>query len=171
MNYTVSIQCNNYIPKLYINATTTGTETITKVSVYSQSTWDDNPVWSKEYSNVSSIAEELISQQLDGACLNKDLIIVKIDAVDSSSTERNPSYIAIVYNKRIEILKTLSYCKELCDCCKFPEGLLNSMLQVKALDYAIQSGDIAKAITYWNKWYKGEWNCNQSNNTGGCGCE
>jgi hypothetical protein len=77
----------------------------------------------------------------------------------------------ITYNKKIEINKTLSYCKELCDCCKFPDGLLNSLLQVKALQYAIEVNDVDRAITYWNKWYKGEWGCeNSSNNNGGCNC-
>ena len=162
---------SNNVPLLNFECTGENTEVITKASVYSQSTWgSDNPHWTKTYANVTSIEElGIASEALEGACLNKDLIIVKVE-YNIGGVKSQP-YIMITYNKKIEINKTLSYCKELCDCCKFPDGLLNSLLQVKALQYAIEANDVDRAITYWNKWYKGEWGCeNSSNNNGGCNC-
>jgi hypothetical protein len=173
MRYTVSIQYDGAKPYLHIEAESLmGTEVIQKVSVFNQDSWGtDNPAWESQEAS-TFFSETLFSESLEGACLNRDLIIVKFNVYNINATEKNQVYTAIVYNKKIEINKTLSYCKELCDCCKFPEGLLNSMLQVKALQYAIEANDVDKAITYWNKWYKGEWGCEGSEKKiGGCGCE
>lgn len=169
------ITYSNNVPSLNFSCRREDTEVITKASVYSQSTWSSKDAhWSKSYNNVSSIEETNIhSEDLDGACLNRDLIIVDVEYTEGISDVRaTQHYTMITYNKKIEINKTLSYCKELCDCCKFPEGLLNSLLQVKALQYAIEANDVDKAVTYWNKWYKGEWGCEGSEKKiGGCGCE
>ena len=173
------IEYSNCTPLLKFGFTGDNTEVITKASVYSQKSWrkeEDAAHWSKEYnpavSNITYGSIELTSEELDGACLNRDLIIVDVEYKSDAFTDaRIQHYQAITYNRKIEINKTLSYCKELCDCCKFPEGLLNSLLQVVALQYAIEAGDVDKAVTYWNKWYNGEWGCEGSNKKiGGCGC-
>ena len=173
------INYSNCTPLLTFGFTGDSTEIITKVSVYSQKSWGKENAtahWSREYnpavSNITYGSIELTSEELDGACLNKDLIIVEVEYKASASDDAKVMHYAVAtYNRKIEINKTLSYCKELCDCCKFPEGLLNSLLQVVALQYAIETGDIDKAVTYWNKWYNGEWGCEGSDKKiGGCGC-
>lgn len=153
------------------------TEVILKASVYSQKSWgkgEDAAHWSEEFEPAvtSVVRHDIHSEDLDGACLNRDLIIVDVEyKTDALHDSRIYHYQTITYNRKIEINKTLSYCKELCECCKFPEGLLNSALQVIALQYAIEANDVDRAVTYWNKWYNGEWDCKGSTKKiGGCGC-
>jgi len=50
--------------------------------------------------------------------------------------------------------ETMQYVKEVENTCELPKGLINMILQLKAIQYSIDSGHYTQAIKYYNKFYK-----------------
>lgn len=63
----------------------------------------------------------------------------------------------------------LPYLKELSNTCNIPKGFINLILQVKALDLAIRTGNYLEAVKYWKKFFKGN-NFNSINLNNNCNC-
>ena len=61
----------------------------------------------------------------------------------------------------------LNMIREMGNTCSIPDNFINSFLEYKALETAIDSKHYTKGIEYYNKWFK---NNNTLAITGGCGC-
>lgn len=61
--------------------------------------------------------------------------------------------------------ETMQYVKEVENTCELPKAFINKILQLKAIQYSINSGHYTQAIEYYNKFYK---NLNVNPKT--CGC-
>lgn len=62
--------------------------------------------------------------------------------------------------------KTMGYIKEVENSCEIPRDFVNMILQLKAIQYSVDSGHFTQAVKYYNKFYK-----NLSVNTSHtCGC-
>lgn len=146
-----------------------------KIDIDSQDTYisngpSANPVWSKSYAGGTSVTEVIPTTALDGACLNKDVMFVYVTSVPNNydtSTARTDIHtqVFMIYKKEIELIKALQYCSEIeCDCnrCENNIGLINHILQAKALKYAMDAGDTDRVKCYWNKWFKAKSECGNS---------
>lgn len=61
---------------------------------------------------------------------------------------------------------TMGYVKETENTCEIPKDFINMILQLKAIQYSVNSGHFTQAVKYYNKFYK-----NLSVNTfSTCGC-
>lgn len=61
--------------------------------------------------------------------------------------------------------ETMAYVKEIESTCDLPKSFINMILQLKAIQYSINSGHYTQAISYYNKFYK-----NLGVRTKPCGC-
>lgn len=62
--------------------------------------------------------------------------------------------------------ETMGYVKEVENTCEIPKAFINMILQLKAIQYSINSGHFTQAIKYYNKFYK---NLSEGS-TASCGC-
>lgn len=61
----------------------------------------------------------------------------------------------------------MNYIKELGSNCNIPQAFINHILQLKALETSVKTGNYPDAIKYYNKFFKGKGTFIQE---GGCGC-
>lgn len=168
---TINVQVSSVNYKLY------------RIDIDSQDTYisngpSANPVWSKQYVGGTSITEVIPTTSLEGACLNKDVIFVYVQSVPNtfnpaSADARNDIDVQcfMIYKKEIELIKAMQHCNWYsCEQnrCKRNEGLINHILQCKALQYAMEAGDSDRVKCYWDKWFKAKSECGNSQP---CGCQ
>jgi len=62
--------------------------------------------------------------------------------------------------------ETMAYVKEIENECILPKSFINMILQLKAIQYSINSGHYTQAIKYYNKFYR----TLSASTTNSCGC-
>ena len=63
--------------------------------------------------------------------------------------------------------ETMQYVKEVENSCEIPRNFVNFILQLKAIEYSINSGHFTQAIKYYNKFYNKKFSASVVNP---CGC-
>lgn len=108
-----------------------------------------------------------------GGDITKDILYIYVGTHGTPQAETpcgldNTTAMAIVFNMKDILNKSMSYMKEMEDECNPPKGFIDFILKLKAVKYALKSQNYTKANQYWKKFFK-----NVSIpvlNTKGCGC-
>lgn len=160
-------------PTLTISVQVSSGYRLKYIDIDSQDTYISNgpsahTVWSKEYNgNVLNRTEVIPTEDLEGACLNKDVLFIYITSeLIGAESESVHKQLFIIYNKQIELIKALKFCGD-CNQCERPSGLINHILQMQAIKYAIDAGDSDRVKCYWDKYFKVK---NECGNSQPCGC-
>lgn len=105
--------------------------------------------------------------------LNDDILYVYLKAVGTPSADTpcgqdNEYTMAIAVNLGLVYTKGIDYIKQTEGSCEIPKDFINFILEYKALDLSLKTGNYIQANKYWNKFFKGDYVSNIK--TSGCGC-
>ena len=135
---------------------------------------DDTYVYVRDTDKLKHIKLYLTSKEL-GVNLSKDMLFVYtiatgIPAPDTPCNCDVNKILSVVVNT-YEVYKSIvPLIKEIAETCKEPTSFINRELQIKAVEYAIKSGNYILAIKYWRKYFMNsitatslnKCNCNES---------
>lgn len=93
-----------------------------------------------------------------GINLDKDMLFVYIIAEGYPSPDCPCGYdnsitLGVVANLYPYYLRTMNNIRELGDTCTIPKGFINDILQFKAIELSIKTGNYLQAINYWKKFF------------------
>ena len=118
---------------------------------------DDTYVYVRDTDKLKHIKLYLTSKEL-GVNLSKDMLFVYtiatgIPAPDTPCNCDVNKILSVVVNT-YEVYKSIvPLIKEIAETCKEPTSFINRELQIKAVEYAIKSGNYILAIKYWRKYF------------------
>ena len=151
---------------------------IDKIKIDSQDTFSSTgPSSSLIYESASFPAEtKSITLDLDASDftdidMDKTMFFVYAVATGTPSVDTpcgmdNTNSIGVTFSLCPIYNETMQYVKEVENTCNLPMSFINMILQLKAIQYSINSGHYTQAIKYYNKFYK---NLGVSS-TQPCGC-
>ena len=150
---------------------------IDKIKIDSQDTFSSTgPSSSLIYESASFPAEtKSITLDLDASDftdidMDKTMFFVYAVATGTPSADTpcgmdNVNSLGVTFSLCPIYNETMQYVKEVENTCILPKSFINMILQLKAIQYSINSGHFTQAIKYYNKFYK-----NLSVSTKTCGC-
>lgn len=150
---------------------------IDKIKIDSQDTFSSTgPSSSLIYESASFPAEtKSITLDLDASDftdidMDKTMFFVYAVATGTPSADTpcgmdNVNSLGVTFSLCPIYNETMQYVKEVEASCVLPMSFINMILQLKAIQYSINSGHYTQAIKYYNKFYK-----NLSVSTKPCGC-
>lgn len=151
---------------------------IDKIKIDSQDTFSSTgPSSSLIYESASFPAEtKSITLDLDASNftdidMDKTMFFVYAVATGTPSADTpcgmdNTNSLGVTFSLCPIYNETMQYVKEVENTCNLPMSFINMILQLKAIQYSINSGHYTQAIKYYNKFYK---NLGVSS-TQPCGC-
>lgn len=151
---------------------------IDKIKIDSQDTFSSTgPSSSLIYESASFPAEtKSITLDLDASDftdidMDKTMFFVYAVATGTPSADTpcgmdNVNSLGVTFSLCPIYNETMAYVKEVENTCNLPMSFINMILQLKAIQYSINSGHYTQAIKYYNKFYK---NLGVSS-TKPCGC-
>ena len=131
-----------------------------------------NPIYSVTvdgYQKKFSIS--LSSLDLGNVDINKTMFFVYavakgIPAPDTPCGYDDTPTVGVTFSMCPIYNKAMGYIKEVENSCEIPKDFINMIIQLKAIQYSVDSGHFTQAVKYYNKFYK-----NLSVNTfSTCGC-
>lgn len=150
----ISVKDKTYYQNVYIN----------KVSIDTQDTFIDSgpsnhPIYTKTIDdNSKTLKLELgIKDFLPSTKDNMFFIWVETKGIPSSDTpcgEDNTLTLGVTFDFYPIYQYIINFTKEIEDTCSVPKEFINSILQFKAIQYAIRTGHYTLAIKYWNRIFK-----------------
>ena len=163
-----------------------GSITIDNQDTFSASGPSSNPIYTtsfagndlitgESYEGLKSISLTISSQEFtdSNGDLNDDILYVYFTAVGTPSSDTpcgmdNVNTLGVALNLRPIYNNGMAYIKQVESTCEIPKGFINFILEYKALDLALKTGNYIQANKYWNKFFK---NKNiTSLNINSCGC-
>ena len=161
-------EINNYYDNVYIQQIKIDSQDTFNSSGPSSSLIYESPIYPE---GTKTVTLDLTSIDLGGVDINKTMFFVYGVAGGSPSPDtpcgfdETPS-VGVTFSLCPIYNETMQYVKEVENDCNLPKGLINMILQFKAIQYSINSGHFTQAIKYYNKFYK---NLGVST-TSTCGC-
>lgn len=151
---------------------------ISQIKIDSQDTFNSSgPSSHLIYESETFTAAKRVTLDLDASDFNGDIdmnktmffVYVTATGIPASDTpcgfDETPS-VGVTFSLCPIYNETMQYVKEVDDSCNLPKGLINMILQFKAIQYSINSGHFTQAIKYYNKFYK----TLSVSTTNSCGC-
>lgn len=160
-------EIENYYDNVYID----------KIIIDSQDTFKTsgpsaNPIYSVTVNgNEKKVSISLSSTELGGIDINHTMFFVYGVAKGTPAPETPCGYddvnsVGVTFSMCPIYNKTMGYIKEVENSCEIPKDFINMIIQLKAIQYSVDSGHFTQAVKYYNKFYK-----NLSVNTSHtCGC-
>ena len=160
-------EIENYYDNVYID----------KIIIDSQDTFNTsgpsaNPIYSVTLDgNQKKFSISLSSTQLGGVDINQTMFFVYAVAKGTPAPATPCGYdetnsVGVTFSLCPIYNTTMGYVKQVENTCEIPKDFINLILQLKAIQYSINSGHFTQAVKYYNKFYK-----NLSVNTfSTCGC-
>lgn len=131
-----------------------------------------NPIYSVTVNgNLKEFSISLSSTELGGIDINHTMFFVYGVAKGTPAPETPCGYddvnsVGVTFSMCPIYNKTMGYIKEVENSCEIPKDFINMIIQLKAIQYSVDSGHFTQAVKYYNKFYK-----NLSVNTSHtCGC-
>ena len=160
-------EIENYYDNVYID----------KIIIDSQDTFNTsgpsaNPIYSVTVNgNEKKVSISLSSTELGGIDMDHTMFFVYGVAKGTPAPETPCGYddvnsVGVTFSMCPIYNKTMGYIKEVENSCEIPKDFINMIIQLKAIQYSVDSGHFTQAVKYYNKFYK-----NLSVNTSHtCGC-
>lgn len=160
-------EIENYYDNVYID----------KIIIDSQDTFNTsgpsaNPIYSVTVNgNEKEVSISLSSTELGGIDMDHTMFFVYGVAKGTPAPETPCGYddvnsVGVTFSMCPIYNKTMGYIKEVENSCEIPKDFINMIIQLKAIQYSVDSGHFTQAVKYYNKFYK-----NLSVNTSHtCGC-
>lgn len=166
---TIRVKSDSCYENVYIEEVYVGTQdTFSETSPYSNSVWSETlSSQQKEYSLDLVVTDFPSEANID---MSKTLFFVTAKATGTPSPD-TPCGCDNIYSTGATFdlcpiyNETMAYVKEIDNTCVLPRNFINMILQLKAIQYSINSGHYTQAAEYYKKFYK-----NLSVGTKPCNC-
>ena len=160
-------EIENYYDNVYIDKIIVDTQ-----DTFTTSGPSANPIYSVTVNgNLKEFSISLSSTELGGIDINHTMFFVYGVAKGTPAPETPCGYddvnsVGVTFSMCPIYNKTMGYIKEVENSCEIPKDFINMIIQLKAIQYSVDSGHFTQAVKYYNKFYK-----NLSVNTSHtCGC-
>ena len=160
-------EIEDYYDNIYIDKIIIDTQDTFKTSGPSA-----NPIYSVTVDgNQKVFSISLSATDLGGVDINHTMFFVYGVAKGTPAPETPCGYddvnsVGVTFSMCPIYNKTMGYIKEIENSCEIPKDFINMIIQLKAIQYSVNSGHFTQAVKYYNKFYK-----NLSVNTSHtCGC-
>lgn len=160
-------EIENYYDNVYIDKIIVDTQ-----DTFTTSGPSANPIYSVTVNgNEKKVSISLSSTELGGIDINHTMFFVYGVAKGTPAPETPCGYddvnsVGVTFSMCPIYNKTMGYIKEVENSCEIPKDFINMIIQLKAIQYSVDSGHFTQAVKYYNKFYK-----NLSVNTSHtCGC-
>lgn len=165
----VSVQSLNYYTNVYIDSIIIDTQ-----DTYVNNGPSSSPVYTKTVEgNNKNVRLTLRVNDFLGKItdFNSNLLFVYVKTKGNPSPDTpcsldNKTTLGVVYNTIPIYDKGMLFLNEMYNDCGIPKGLINYILEIKALELSIRTKNYIRAIEYWNKHFKGKYNHSVPN----CNC-
>ena len=148
-------EIENYYDNVYID----------KIIIDTQDTFitsgpSANPIYSVTVDeDVKTFSITLNSTDLGGIDMNRTMFFVYAKAKGIPSPETpcglDKEYaVGVTFSMCPIYNATMGYVKQIEDSCDIPRDFINAILQLKAIEYSINTKHFVQAIKYYNKFYK-----------------
>lgn len=131
-----------------------------------------NPIYSVTVDgNKKKFSISLSSTELGGVDIDHTMFFVYavakgIPAPDTPCGYDDTPSVGVTFSLCPIYNTTMGYIKQVENSCEIPKDFINMIIQLKAIQYSVNSGHFTQAVKYYNKFYK-----NLSVNTSHtCGC-
>jgi len=153
---------NVYIDKIKIDSQDTFSSTGPSSSLIYES---------DSFGEVKSITLDLDATDFQDIDMNKTMFFVYAvasgtPAADTPCGMDNVNSLGVTFSLCPIYNETMAYVKEIENECILPKSFINMILQLKAIQYSINSGHYTQAIKYYNKFYR----TLSASTTNSCGC-
>ncbi len=160
-------EIENYYDNVYIDKIIVDTQ-----DTFTTSGPSANPIYSVTVNgNLKEFSISLSATELGGIDINHTMFFVYGVAKGTPAPETPCGYddvnsVGVTFSMCPIYNKTMGYIKEVENSCEIPKDFINMIIQLKAIQYSVDSGHFTQAVKYYNKFYK-----NLSVNTSHtCGC-
>ena len=160
-------EIENYYDNVYIDKIIVDTQ-----DTFTTSGPSANPIYSVTVDgNKKEFSVSLSATELGGIDINHTMFFVYGVAKGTPAPETPCGYddvnsVGVTFSMCPIYNKTMGYIKEVENSCEIPKDFINMIIQLKAIQYSVDSGHFTQAVKYYNKFYK-----NLSVNTSHtCGC-
>lgn len=160
-------EIENYYDNVYIDKIIVDTQ-----DTFTTSGPSANPIYSVTVNgNLKEFSISLSSTELGGIDINHTMFFVYGVAKGTPAPETpcghdDVNSVGVTFSMCPIYNKTMGYIKEVENSCEIPKDFINMIIQLKAIQYSVDSGHFTQAVKYYNKFYK-----NLSVNTSHtCGC-
>ena len=119
-----------------------------------------NPIYSVTVDgNQKTFSVSLSSTELDGVDINHTMFFVYAVAKGTPASDTPCGYddvntVGVTFSMCPIYNASMGYIKEVENSCEIPKDFINMIIQLKAIQYSINSGHFTQAIKYYNKFYK-----------------
>ena len=148
-------EIENYYDNVYID----------KIIIDSQDTFKTsgpsaNPIYSVTVNgNEKKVSISLSSTELGGIDMNHTMFFVYGVAKGTPAPETpcgfdDTNSVGVTFSMCPIYNKTMGYIKEVENSCEIPKEFINMIIQLKAIQYSVDSGHFTQAVKYYNKFYK-----------------